>query len=69
MMLDRLLLPSLVCYATLSFGLIALTIMIVDDPSWWEPLNILATVMFVPMVLLILGALAHDLGMRSATHP
>ena len=69
MVLDRLLLPSLVSYAIISFGLIALTIMIVDDPSWWEPLNILATVMFVPMVLLILGALAHDLGMRSATHP
>ena len=75
MALDRLLLPSLVCYAVISFGLIALTIMIVDDPSWWEPLNILATVMFVPMVLLILGALAHDIGMwpvtdsQSATSP
>ena len=67
MALDRLLLPSLVCYVVISFGLIALTIMIVNDPSWWEPLNILATVMFVPMVLLILGALAHDIGMQPVT--
>ena len=61
-LLDRLLYPSLVCYAVISFGLIALTIMIVDNPSWWDSLNLLATIMFVPMVLMILGALAHDLG-------
>ena len=67
MVFDRLLLPSLICYAIISFGLIALTIMIVDEPSLWEPLNVLATVMFVPMVLLILGALAHDIGMRQVT--
>ena len=67
--LDRLLLPSLACYAIISFGLIALTVMIVDDPTWWESLNLLATMMFVPMVLMILGAFAHDVGRRAAAHP
>jgi len=69
MLLDRLLVPSLVCYAVISFGLIALTIVIVDDPSWWDSLNLLATVMFVPMVLMILGALAHDVGRRPLAGP
>ncbi len=66
-LLDRLLFPSLVCYAVISFGLIALTIMIVQDPSWLEFLNLLATVMFAPMVLMILGAFAHDTERRSST--
>jgi hypothetical protein len=66
--LDRLLLPSLACYAVISFGLIALTIMIVNDPSWREPLNLLATAMFVPMALMILGAFAHDVGRHPAAH-
>ena len=61
-LLDRLLYPSLACYAVVFFGLIALTIMIVNNPSWWGSLNLLATIMFVPMVLMILGALAHDVG-------
>jgi len=59
---DRLLLPSLVCYSIIFSGLIALTVMIVDDPSWWDSLNLLATIMFAPMVLMVLGALAHDVG-------
>ena len=69
MVLDRLLLPSLVCYAIISAVLIAMTVLIVSHPSWWEPLNFLATVMFAPMILMILGALAHDLRERpSADH-
>jgi hypothetical protein len=60
--LDRLLFPSIVCYAVVSFGLIALTVMMIDDPSWSDSLDLLATIMFVPMVLMILGALAHDVG-------
>jgi hypothetical protein len=65
--LDRLLFPSLVCYAVISSGLIALTVMIVHDPSWWELLNLLATIMFAPMVLMILGAFAHDAGRQAST--
>jgi hypothetical protein len=60
--LDRLLYPSLACYAIICICLIALTVMLVDDPSLWGSLNLLATIMFVPMVLMILGALAHDVG-------
>ena len=67
--LNRLFFPSLVCYAVIFFGLIALTVMIVDDPSWWDSLNLLATVMFAPMVLMILGALAHDAGRWPSTDP
>ena len=63
-LMDRLLIPSLVCYAVISFGLIVLTVMIVDDQSWWDSLNLLAAIMFVPMVLMILGAFAHDVGER-----
>ena len=60
--LDRLLLPSVVFYAVIACGLIALTVMIADDPSWWKFLDPLATLMFVPMVLMILGAVARDVG-------
>ena len=67
--LNRLFFPSLACYAVISFGLIALTVMIVDDPSWWDSLNILATVMFAPMILMILGALARDAGRWPSTNP
>ena len=61
-LLDRMLMPALVCYAVISIGLIVLTVMMVDDPSLWDPLNVLATIMFVPMILMILGAPAHDIG-------
>lgn len=64
-LLDRLLMPSLACYAVISFVLIALTIMIVDDTSWWKFLEPLATLMFIPMILMMLGALAHDIDMSS----
>ncbi len=67
--LDRLLLPSVVCYAIISSILIALTVMIVHDSSWWDLLNLLATVMFVPMVLMILGAFAHDTGRPMPANP
>jgi hypothetical protein len=60
--LDRLLFPSLVCHVIMSSGLIAWTIVTVDDPSWQDSLSLLATIMFAPMVLLILGSLAHDVG-------
>ena len=60
--LDRLLIPSVVLYAIISSGLIALTVLMVDDPSLRDSLDLLATIMFVPMVLLVLGAVAHDIG-------
>lgn len=59
--LSRVLLPSLVAYAVISFCLLALTVASIEDSSLAVQMEYLATIMFVPMVLLILGAIAHDI--------
>ena len=59
--LSNMLLPSLVAYAVISFSLLALTVACIRDSSLMVQMEYLATIMFVPMVLLILGAIAHDI--------
>jgi hypothetical protein len=58
----RLLLPALSSYVVISFGLLALTILSVGNPSLMTFMDPTAAVMFIPMVLMIFGALAHDVG-------
>ena len=51
---------SLVVYAVISFSMLVLTVLGVNDARYLKPMEPLAAAMFVPMLLMILGGLAHD---------
>jgi hypothetical protein len=52
---------SLLGYAIISLGMLILTIVGVNDVTVIQPMEILATTMFLPILLMILGGLAHDI--------
>jgi hypothetical protein len=52
---------SLAVYAVISSGMLVLTVLGVNDARYLKPMEPLAAAMFVPMLLMILGGLAHDI--------
>ena len=52
---------SLLGYAIISGGMLVLTIVGVNDVTVTQPMEILATAMFLPILLMILGGLSHDI--------
>ncbi|MFX0050058.1 MAG: hypothetical protein ACFFAJ_06140 [Candidatus Hodarchaeota archaeon] len=52
---------ALVFYAIISFNMLVLTILGVNDVTLIKPLDILAAIMFIPILLMIFGGLAHDI--------
>ena len=52
---------SLVVYMIISFGMLVFTILGVDDATLIKPIEILAVAMFLPILLMIFSALAHDI--------
>lgn len=63
--LAKLLPASLVVYAIISFSMLVLTILGVNDVTYLKPMEILATAMFIPILLMIFGGLAHDIQRKS----
>ena len=61
----RLLPMALFSYVIISFALLALTVLSVRNPSLMAYMDPIATAMFIPMVLMVFGALAHDVGRLS----
>jgi len=59
--LAKLLPSSLVIYAIISFSMLVLTILGVNDVTLIRPIEILAVAMFIPILLMIFGGLAHDI--------
>lgn len=59
--LTKLLPSSLVFYAIISFSMLVLTILGVNDGTLIQPLEILAAAMFIPILLMIFGGLTHDI--------
>jgi hypothetical protein len=59
--LTKLFPPSLLGYAIISLSMLVLTIVGVNDVTVIQPMEILATTMFLPILLMILGGLAHDI--------
>ena len=51
---------SLVVYAVISFSMLVLTVLGVNDARYLKPMEPLAAAMFVPLLLMIIGGLAHD---------
>jgi hypothetical protein len=52
---------SLVAYAFVSLAMLALTVLGVNDATYLKPMEPLAASMFVPVLLMIFGGLAHDI--------
>lgn len=52
---------SLVLYAIISFGMLVFTILGVHDTTLIKSIEILAAIMFIPILLMIFGALSHDI--------
>ncbi len=59
--LAKLLPFSLICYAIVAFSMLVLSILGVNDIVLIRFIELLAAVMFIPMLLMIFGGLAHDL--------
>ena len=60
LLLVRLFPASLVGYALVSLSMLALTVLGVNDAAYLKPMGMLAAVMFIPMLVMIPGGLAHD---------
>ncbi|UCE13911.1 MAG: hypothetical protein JSV04_01735 [Candidatus Heimdallarchaeota archaeon] len=58
---------SLIVYAIISFIMLVLTIFGVNDLALIKPLEVLATAMFIPILLMIFGGLAQDIQSRLTT--
>jgi hypothetical protein len=58
--LARLLPFSLVVYAVISFSMLVLTVLGVNDARYLKTMEPLAAALFVPVLLMIFGGLAHD---------
>ena len=52
---------SLVVYAIISFFMLVLTILGVNSVAMIKPMEIIAVVMFIPILLMIFGGIAHDI--------
>jgi hypothetical protein len=52
---------SLVLYTIISFGMLVFTILGVHDTTLIKSIEILAAIMFIPILLMIFGALSHDI--------
>ena len=52
---------SLMVYAFISLAMLVLTVLGVNDATYLKPMEPLAAAMFVPIVLMIFGGLAHDI--------
>jgi len=52
---------SLVVYAFISLAMLVLTVLGVNDVMYLKPMEPLAAAMFMPMLLMIFGGLAHDI--------
>lgn len=63
--LAKLLPSSLVVYTIISFSMLFLTILGVNDVTYLKPMEILAAAMFIPILLMIFGGLAHDIQRKS----
>jgi hypothetical protein len=59
--LAKLLTYSLIAYTIVSFSMLAITILGVNDVTLRKPMEMLATAMFIPVLLMIFGGLAHDI--------
>ncbi len=59
--LAKLLPISLICYAIVAFSMLVLSILGVNDIVLIRFIELLAAVMFIPMLLMIFGGLAQDL--------
>lgn len=55
---------SIGVYAVLSFIMLVLTVLGINDAIMLKPLELLATAMFVPIILMIFGGLTHDIQRR-----
>ena len=67
--LVKLLPSSLVAYAIISSSMLVLTVLGVDDETLINPLDILAAALFIPILLMIFGGLAHDIQRRLNVDP
>lgn len=52
---------ALSLYAVISIGMLALTILGVNDVTMVKPMEMLATAMFVPIILMIFGGISRDI--------
>jgi len=59
--LTKLLPFSLVIYTIISFSMLVLTILGANDVTLIKPIELLAAAMFIPILLMIFGGLAHDI--------
>lgn len=65
--LARLLPFSLVVYAVISFSMLVLTILGVNDARYLKAIEPLAVALLVPLLLMIFGGLAHDIQRQMKT--
>ncbi len=65
--LARLFPYSLLVYAVISFTLLVLTVLGVNDAMYLKPMGTLAAALFVPLLLMVLGGLAHDIQRQTKT--
>ena len=56
---------SLVAFAIISFCMLVLTVIGVNDVNMPQPMGILAVIMFIPILLMIFGGLTHDIRRQS----
>jgi hypothetical protein len=52
---------SLLVYGIISFSMLVITILGVNDVTMIKPMEMLALAMFIPILLMIFGGLAHDI--------